>query len=1124
MARCSPRCLASPDLVSRPGGFTFSLTQPASEVRLLSALFVAIGQARKPIRGFPTSPRPRAISARTERAQLLARQRVRQLSTVFASRICPAAQNWGPQCHGAKPFSSLLGHCPLQAPFAQDHGTEEVELYVLHSPYEQSLSHEEASSSQGHAWSPHQAAAAVRRQPRHRSTQQGHSSSHSQHSASPAATGDTPVHVANGVVVLPPPLSHHAQPQADAFPRPSQPSHTQPAAGEQSPQGHASTSSADAVAEQQPTRGKRTSRIAQRRAERAAGVQRAPAHSTGPTESQQGPWQAPGEQATAQAALPAHTPQHTLSPQAPAMPSHARPATPESQQALAQGSSHEPHAVGLRPEQGDGPTGHHPQSDASAHSQPHPATQQHSSTTHFRPPHRRGPGRPPAESQPQLSQERIQQLEQLTQLQAGLTMQIVTAQSAGELHNALMSRECDLNPIHVSAALRQLVKFAGDVSRQAQYAQWPPQDASPAQPAAAGADGPQQPPRELRPPPSAEHVLLRQMTGSLGQVAVQQLKEMRARELTCIMASLVRLRAPFKKDFYIRFMVRAQKKSVLNQMTVQVRVCTCRLYVCVCAACAAACRGPFVWQLQLLLPCDRASVASCTCKLRTVVGHADLASSYCVLCVFASLAMHTQGLAQLLWAIARSGMQGLRPDYGATMCAAIAQRWPELTARGAIRILHSLALLRYRPDESWLLQLLQPIQAELATATPRDVCMTFWSLARLRWAVELPEPFLAALLGRAEQLWPALSEGEAATVLWSVARLEARPSQRWQARALMQVNRHIPRIRSSWTLAFTCYALGLLGWRADPRLLTPALDQLQRARFRGLSLQGLAMLVDGLARGGHRPDAAWLEAAQARLVALGAQRHLVVQEMLAYAYSAFALGSPSSTHHHTSPSYTHTHHPSAYPTPYYIAQQQQQQQSHTPLHHAHSSSSTTPSGMHALSAVAAAAAQPPAVYANGHHVARTPGGGEDLEQHGVPEAAGSDTHVHVNGSPAAWQVAVRPPAHASHTWSPDAPSHQHSVGADAGHAVVGGFDGFVAAGTSQLQPQHEGSMYNGFDSFSAQLDSVTELASLSDGQEGESVRGVHEEDVCDFSEAFEGMLFDHVLAHSAAAASTHALP
>lgn len=60
-----------------------------------------------------------------------------------------------------------------------------------------------------------------------------------------------------------------------------------------------------------------------------------------------------------------------------------------------------------------------------------------------------------------------------------------------------------------------------------------------------------------------------------------------------------------------------------------------------------------------------------------------------------------QGLAELIWGAASSGMRGLREDLAAGFYAAVSARWGQFELRELVRVLHGLAWLQQAPDTAW---------------------------------------------------------------------------------------------------------------------------------------------------------------------------------------------------------------------------------------------------------------------------------------------------------------------------------------------------------------------------------------------------------------------------------------
>lgn len=137
------------------------------------------------------------------------------------------------------------------------------------------------------------------------------------------------------------------------------------------------------------------------------------------------------------------------------------------------------------------------------------------------------------------------------------------------------------------------------------------------------------------------------------------------------------------------------------------------------------------------------------------------------------------GLANLLWAVAKSGMQGLRVDWAARYYNEVSQHCGELTAQGVAMVLYSAAALQSIPPAELRQQLLERLLtlAEAGRCWAPDVAITFWSLAKLRTqpSAQLAERLL---LVTQHQL-PSFTAQELAMTLWGLAKLRVLPPASW---------------------------------------------------------------------------------------------------------------------------------------------------------------------------------------------------------------------------------------------------------------------------------------------------------------------------------------------------------
>lgn len=137
------------------------------------------------------------------------------------------------------------------------------------------------------------------------------------------------------------------------------------------------------------------------------------------------------------------------------------------------------------------------------------------------------------------------------------------------------------------------------------------------------------------------------------------------------------------------------------------------------------------------------------------------------------------GLANLLWAVAESGMRGLRVDWATRYYRALYLRSGELTAQGVAMVLYSSAALQSIPPDALRQRLLEQLVAlaEGGRCWAPDVAMTLWSLAKLRTQ---PPPQLAErLLLATEHQLPSFTAQELAMTLWGLAKLRLVPPAAW---------------------------------------------------------------------------------------------------------------------------------------------------------------------------------------------------------------------------------------------------------------------------------------------------------------------------------------------------------
>lgn len=319
------------------------------------------------------------------------------------------------------------------------------------------------------------------------------------------------------------------------------------------------------------------------------------------------------------------------------------------------------------------------------------------------------------------------------------------------------------------------------------------------------------------------HLVVHRLTVRLATMALKQIRAMSMREMTCVMSSLVKLRAPLKKSYYVGFMHRAR---------------------------------------------------------RTFPQHVTSTTA--------------QGLAELLWAVARCGMRGLRPDWGAAYCAALEARWEQVDARIATRVLHALAWLHYVPSDAWLDALLSKVQTGLGStgaASSQDVSITTWALARLRYSV--PPPLMSDLTSAAGSRMAACTAQELPILLWGLARMVApTPAAAWQVAACERALQLLPQL-SGQGLSLVVYAAGLLGMSPPPGWLHTVLQHARSTQFRYLTPQGMALLVYGASQMRQPLPDGWLHAFHAHIEAMTQEFQPAAVELIQSAFQTLRNDSNS---------------------------------------------------------------------------------------------------------------------------------------------------------------------------------------------------------------------------------------
>uniref|UniRef100_A0A7S3QWX2 Uncharacterized protein n=1 Tax=Dunaliella tertiolecta TaxID=3047 RepID=A0A7S3QWX2_DUNTE len=305
------------------------------------------------------------------------------------------------------------------------------------------------------------------------------------------------------------------------------------------------------------------------------------------------------------------------------------------------------------------------------------------------------------------------------------------------------------------------------------------------------------PPPPLSLPPLPRPANQAQLVLVLARMARQHLPHMGFWELSATMVSLVKLRAPLKKSYYITFMEAAAQRF----------------------------------------------------KRRGKYGRPT-----------------PQALTQMLWAVARCGMQGLRADWAYMFLWAVENVWREFDVCSLVRLLHGLASLKHSPPPPFMAKLLDRLHAALPHANTQDLANVIWALARLRHPP--PPAFTQAWLTASQPCLATAGPQELPNMLWGLGRLGIAPDSAWMAAALERAGQLRPAMNAQG-LSLTVYSVGLLGVTPPLDWLDGMLHSAAARHFRGFGPQSMALLVFGacgLLRA--KPSPGWLSVFHAALEAM----------------------------------------------------------------------------------------------------------------------------------------------------------------------------------------------------------------------------------------------------------------
>ncbi|KAG2444228.1 hypothetical protein HYH02_009165 [Chlamydomonas schloesseri] len=411
------------------------------------------------------------------------------------------------------------------------------------------------------------------------------------------------------------------------------------------------------------------------------------------------------------------------------------------------------------------------------------------------------------------------------------------------------------------------------------------------------------------------------------------------REITSVFHSLIRLRHPVGKPYYIAFMTAARKRFATAAAT---------------AATAAA--APAAAAPDAAVPCgaDGASASAYAPAGSAAAGAAAAGTAH--------------DLSQLVWCVATCGMSGLRADWAAAYAAALQPVVTALAPKGVAMVLYGLARLRSPPPPALLgelcAQLLRHMEAAGAalegasvdgseweavkacasrcaeeerqrvwsaqqqaqqqaaamgsgvdsaaaysssssssgsssssSATsghcrPVDVSLSLWALATLRLP---PGGFCPRLLPAAERYslahLPDFPQQELSNLLWALARLQHRPSPAFMAGLYDTTAALLPELQPQ-ALSTLLYSLAQMrpAGAAPPEQawLAAAAGRAAEA-LPGFGPQSLALTVYALAVLGYRPQDSWLHAFHSQLEAQRSGVDTRVRDKVREAYRLMAF-------------------------------------------------------------------------------------------------------------------------------------------------------------------------------------------------------------------------------------------
>lgn len=234
------------------------------------------------------------------------------------------------------------------------------------------------------------------------------------------------------------------------------------------------------------------------------------------------------------------------------------------------------------------------------------------------------------------------------------------------------------------------------------------------------------------------------------------------------------------------------------------------------------------------------------------------------MCLWALRYYTAQGLAELLWVVAKSGMSKLRPDWAKDYCQALRREAGSLSPQGVAMVLYSMALLGYTPSDTTRILLLNRLLSLLVDGLckPADVSMSLWGVSHF-----LPhQPAHATLLGvihGAQPLLPLFSAQELSNCIWGIAKLQLNPSESWMEAFYAASQAHLP-TAAPQALSNILYAMALLQLRPPQHWMQLYILRVTHTLY-AFTLQGLAVVVYAMGLVAYHPGLRWLQYFHAQL-------------------------------------------------------------------------------------------------------------------------------------------------------------------------------------------------------------------------------------------------------------------